>query len=57
MTMVTPIKKAFNCGALIIVQRFCSLSWQEALEREPRVLHLDLQAAGRDSDNGPGLSF
>jgi hypothetical protein len=27
------------------------------LEKEPRVLHLDPQAAGRERDSSPGLSI
>jgi hypothetical protein len=50
----------------ITVERFSPLlSWQKAwqhatdtvLERQLRVLHLGKQAAGRESDTGPGLSF
>ena len=57
MTTATLIKKTFNWG-WFTVQRFSPLSCRKhggtqadmVLEEELKVLHLDPQAAGRDSE-------
>ena len=55
-------KEKHLVGAGLQIQRYHggkhgSMQVDTVLERELRVLHLDRQAAGKENDNGPGLSI